>query len=183
MLKYKQNRKLIDCICDNCGNTFQKPLSEYNRNLTLKRHNFCSRSCVGKSNISKLPKYDKEKSYDISKHAGERADKYSPFRGYIKKAKQRFKECTITLEDLKNQWELQKGICPYSGVQLKLITHTIKSDRQINSASLDRIDSSKGYTKDNIQFVSIPLNYMKNNLTHEETIEICKQIAKYFNSL
>lgn len=46
MLKYKRNRKLIQLTCDNCGKLYDKPITEYNRNIRLKRHNFCSRSCA-----------------------------------------------------------------------------------------------------------------------------------------
>ena len=38
--------------------------------------------------------------------------------------------------------------------------------------SVDRINSSKGYVKDNIQFISIAMNHLKNNMTHEQMIEI-----------
>ena len=48
MLKYKQNRKLITVKCDCCGKEFEKPLSEYNRNVKLGRANYCSRACSGK---------------------------------------------------------------------------------------------------------------------------------------
>ena len=47
-LKYKQNRKLITIKCDCCGKEFEKPLSEYNRNIKLGRANYCSRACSGK---------------------------------------------------------------------------------------------------------------------------------------
>ena len=45
MLKYKQNRKLIQCSCDYWHKLYDKPRSEYNRNIRLNKHNFCSRSC------------------------------------------------------------------------------------------------------------------------------------------
>ena len=48
MLKYKQNRKLITIKCDCCGKEFEKPVSEYNRNIKLGRANYCSRTCSGK---------------------------------------------------------------------------------------------------------------------------------------
>lgn len=50
MLKYKQNRKLIQIVCDNCGQLYDKPITEYNRNIRLKRHNYCCRSCAMKGN-------------------------------------------------------------------------------------------------------------------------------------
>jgi len=49
------------------------------------------------------------------------------------------------------------------------------------TASLDRIDSNIGYIKGNIQWVSQCINYMKNTMTHEETIKICKLITDFWN--
>lgn len=46
------------------------------------------------------------------------------------------------------------------------------------TASLDRIDSSKEYSNDNVQWVHKDINLMKQNLKQEYFIEICKQIAK-----
>ena len=37
-----------------------------------------------------------------------------------------------------------------------------------NSFSFDRIDSSKGYTLDNLEVISVKANRAKNNLTEEE---------------
>ena len=44
--------------------------------------------------------------------------------------------------------------------------------------SPDRIDSSKGYTKDNLQFVCNRVNAMKNNMNTEELIYFCKKIME-----
>jgi len=76
-------------------------------------------------------------------------------------------------------WNNQKGICPYSGVNLVLPSYSNKNN-QIYVASLDRIDSSKKYSKGNIQFVSASLNYMKGQMTHDETIVLCKIIALFW---
>ena len=43
--------------------------------------------------------------------------------------------------------------------------------------SLDRIDSSKGYTKDNIQVISNRANVLKNNATAEELFAVARFIA------
>lgn len=48
----------------------------------------------------------------------------------------------------------------------------------IYRASLDRIDSSKGYTKDNVQLVAFIVNYMKNALSESEFLTICNGIVK-----
>ena len=49
-------------------------------------------------------------------------------------------------------------------------------------ASLDRIDSSKPYEKNNVVFVSAPINYMKNIMTEEETVAYCKKIALFWGN-
>ena len=72
-------------------------------------------------------------------------------------------------------WNKQQGICIYSKVQLQKCSNINFNDR-VYSMSLDRIDSSKGYVKDNIQFISIAMNYLKNSMTHQEMLEIIELI-------
>ena len=180
MQKYKLKRKLIEIPCDNCGQLFLKPISEYNRNTKLGRRNFCSRYCVGKASNVHLLRY--KGTYDISQHCRNRLDIYSPFKYYLKEVRGRFKDYDITLEDLYNQWHSQDGKCPYSGINLVLSTNTKIIRDPIISASLDRIDSSKGYLKGNIQFVSRSLNFMKGQLSHNDTLRLCKIIADFHKS-
>lgn len=46
------------------------------------------------------------------------------------------------------------------------------------AASLDRIDSSRGYTKDNIQVISYKANKMKNNATMGELVAFAKGVLE-----
>lgn len=177
MKKYKQKRKLVGVKCDGCNVMFNKPESEYKRNLKLNRRNFCTRSCVGKHNNSQLDPYKGNLSNLISNN---RDDEYTPYKYYMKLVRQRYKEYNITLVDLHNQWELQKGICPYSGIKLILSTHSKIEKNPIYSASVDRIDSSKGYTKDNIQFTSRAINHMKGQMSHEDTLLLCNLISQKY---
>jgi len=48
-----------------------------------------------------------------------------------------------------------------------------------STASLDRIDSSKGYVRGNIQWVHIAINFMKHSLPEEEFIRWCCLVAQY----
>jgi hypothetical protein len=45
-----------------------------------------------------------------------------------------------------------------------------------HTASLDRIDSSKGYFKGNVQWIHKDLNVMKMDLTEEKFIDYCKLV-------
>lgn len=158
----------MEAECDYCKEIFSKPLTEFNRNKEKGRRNYCSRSCVGKDNISNIPKETK-----VWDHlSGRKHDKYSNLRVFMRSSKSRMnKEVNITLDDLLNQWELQKGICVYSNIQL-IKPKAKGSNDPIITASLDRIDSSKGYIKGNIQFVSMAMNFMKGKMSHEQTLEL-----------
>jgi len=83
---------------------------------------------------------------------------------------------TITVQDLRNQWEKQRGICPYTGWRVNLRTRVGKTSPC--QASLDRIDSSRGYLPDNIQFVALMANYAKNFFDDEHLIYFCKSVAQ-----
>lgn len=56
--------------------------------------------------------------------------------------------------------------CPLLGITLFVAAG--RKSVKFNSASLDRIDSSKGYTKDNVWIISFKANTMKSNSTLEE---------------
>lgn len=47
-----------------------------------------------------------------------------------------------------------------------------------NTWSLDRIDSSKDYTNENIQIVASSVNIAKHELSQEDFIEMCKDVVK-----
>jgi hypothetical protein len=64
------------------------------------------------------------------------------------------------------------------GIKLTLNSYgKIKKD-PITSASLDRIDSSKGYIKGNIQWVSRAVNYMKNDMSENDLLRIFDLIVE-----
>lgn len=173
-------RKQIEVICNGCNLVFLKTLSEIKRSTNNKH--YCSLSCCAKYNNN--GKYLKpENRYDISKHSKNQLDKYTKFRWYLKHTKQRVnKEFNLTLKDLEYVWEKQQGICPYTNIKLKLKTHSDKAlntfDNPFEFASLDRIDSSKGYTSDNIEFISVGVNYLKSNFTKEQTISFINIIKE-----
>lgn len=162
-------------VCKNCGKEFEKPLTEIRRNEKLNRPNFCSRTCVGKNNSNNFG--DRRSNYNISQHSNNRMDGYSKFKYHYRTIKNRYKEINVTIDDLKNQWDKQNGICEFTGVQLILSTYTKIEKNPINAASLDRIDSSRGYLKDNIRWVSRSINWMKNDMSDEMTWELCKLIG------
>lgn len=69
-------------------------------------------------------------------------------------------------------------ICP---ILKTLIICGDKSDYN-NSPSVDRIDNTKGYTKDNIQIISTRANRIKNSATISELLLFAEWINKRFNN-
>ena len=80
--------------------------------------------------------------------------------------------------DINYIWDLflkQNRKCALSGEDI----YFPKMWAEKGTASLDRIDSSKGYIKGNVQWVHKYVNLMKNRLTQEYFLELCNKITKY----
>ena len=81
---------------------------------------------------------------------------------------------TITIKEAWDLFLLQNRECALSGLKLTFPRTSNGSD---GTASLDRIDSSKGYVSGNVQWVHKQINIMKNVLTQDRFIELCCAIA------
>jgi len=80
----------------------------------------------------------------------------------------------ITPDDIWNQFIKQNKKCALTGWDLDC-----NFDLKLNNISVDRIDSSKHYTPDNIQIIHKKLNQCKMDLTMEQLYLFCK--SAYFN--
>lgn len=69
-------------------------------------------------------------------------------------------------------------LCPVLGIPLNM--NSGKSGAFINSPSLDRKDSTKGYTKDNIQVISQLANAMKHKATKEQLLSFADWIYRTY---
>lgn len=79
-------------------------------------------------------------------------------------AKAKNLEFDITPEDI-----IVPDVCPVLGIPIQVLSE----DREA-SASIDRIDSTKGYVKGNVVVISAKANRLKNNATVEELEAILK---------
>ncbi len=104
---------------------------------------------------------------------------------------------SVTIEECWELFLLQEGKCALSGLALTLLAHRQPKPKQPDSdaggldgggrkkrgksmqtASLDRIDSTKGYTPDNVQWVHKTINRMKMDMTDSQFIEFCVAVAR-----
>lgn len=84
-------------------------------------------------------------------------------------------ELNITKEYVWNLFLEQEKKCALSGIELKFPD---KWKDKSYTASLDRIDSSKGYIEKNVQWVHKDINLMKNKFNNEYFIKMCKLITQ-----
>jgi hypothetical protein len=90
-------------------------------------------------------------------------------------------EFSITIEDTWHQFQKQNGLCALSNLPIVLDRNNTKIGRLKMTASLDRIDSSKGYILGNIQWVHKHINLMKNNFDQDYFIQMCKLVTNNQN--
>lgn len=90
-------------------------------------------------------------------------------------AKKRDLNITVSIQDIWKQFLEQKKKCALTGLDL---TFNKRANDTTGNASLDRIDSSKGYVKGNIQWIDKRVNQMKNNFSLQEFLFLCKLITQ-----
>jgi hypothetical protein len=78
----------------------------------------------------------------------------------------------ITYPDFVRQFVLQEKRCYYLDGVL-----TFDKDKKPSTLSVDRIDSSLGYTKKNVVFSSLFFNYAKNQWSMKDITSYCKDLA------
>lgn len=85
----------------------------------------------------------------------------------------------INKEFLKNLYAKQNGLCVLSGIPLEFKQGNNNFRMNPYRLSVDRIDSSKGYIKNNIQLICAIINQMKTDMSQIEFIQICEKIYKH----
>ena len=88
-------------------------------------------------------------------------------------------ELSVTKEDVWNLFLKQNRKCALSGVDLVFAQNKKDQVKGATTASIDRINSQKGYIEGNIQWTHKWINVMKSNFTQDEFICICQKIANH----
>jgi hypothetical protein len=88
----------------------------------------------------------------------------------------------VDLDYLYDIYVDQNGKCALTGDELEFSrggTYWLGKWCNPNSCTIDRIDSTKGYVKGNIQLVIWKANCIKQHMGNDEFIELCKDVARY----
>lgn len=161
-------RRIAERICINCNSPYTpaSTAQKYCKN--------CVTECRKKSAIER-----KRRNYNLRPdyyRAKERERSYNRRSTDIKKVllqsiKERCAEknleFNITAKDI-----VVPEICPVLKTEFKVRTPA--------AISVDRIDSSKGYIKGNIQVISRKANTMKNNATKEELLKFADWVYNFY---
>jgi len=149
--------------CSKCGKEFSRNPSR------IKYKNYCCVECYRQDLL----------------------DEYSPFKRHMTKIRHRHKmekhdhwiDMNVDLKYLKELWDKQKGLCIYTKIPLKLVPNANpkKSIKDLDCATVDRIDSNRGYVRGNIQFCCQFANLGRGNATDERTKEIIRKIWENYN--
>ena len=121
------------------------------------------------------PYYEKAKSYQTEQEQ----HFHSLYSRTKSRAKRKSWEFDLTLEWLKEKYN--KRICEATGIPFSLekIENPNDSEALIKrpfAPSIDRIDSTKGYTQSNCQLVTWQYNQMKYLWSHKELIKFCRAV-------
>lgn len=156
------------CLCD-CGNYTIIEGAKF-RAGKIKSCG-CNLTAYNKSQIAR----DRSSNGNFKGYRGISGKYFSSLKAA---AKTRDYEFSISIEDIWNIFEAQKGKCALSNLSIHFEPKSL--NRSISTASVDRIDSCKGYTKENIQIVHKDINKMKNSYPQDYFIYVCKKIAENF---
>lgn len=96
-------------------------------------------------------------------------------------AAKRRKEWSVNPQYLYELYEQQNRLCAISGLHIEFSDKGVGTvgASNVSTASLDRIDSSKGYVVGNVQWVHKDVNRIKMDLQEEDFFRIVKHIYEY----
>jgi len=145
--------------------------TSYKSYWTAKKRNGMCKSCrTATANKSSKRNTKRENN---SQWKGYNEIPYNWFSKYfIRKNRKKQHYGDVTIEQMYNLWINQNKKCALSGVSIGFYDDGVN-----HTCSIDRIDSSKEYTIDNVQLVHKDVNLMKNKFDNQYFIDMCKKIA------
>ena len=96
-----------------------------------------------------------------------------------KRAKVKGFDIAVSIEYIAGLFEKQNGQCALSGVLLEFGFKRFGVSRKETTASLDRIDSTKGYTKGNVRWVHKDVNMARRCLSDKEFVTLCENVSTW----
>jgi|WetSurMetagenome_2_1015567.scaffolds.fasta_scaffold627423_1 hypothetical protein len=156
-------------LCKNCNTTKVLEIDFYKSKITKTGYMYTCKRCI---DIKKTI-YDKN-NRPINNNKLSTWRKRNPEKALLKgsraSAKRRGLDYNLDLEDI-----VIPEFCPVLGIKLVINDNRPKD----NSATIDRIDNSKGYIKGNVQVISWRANRGKSDLDATEHLKIAEYIKSH----
>lgn len=157
IVEYKGNKKWL-CRCD-CGTESLREIT----NIAHGQSNQCTK-CQWKSIT--IDNYNDPLPEAI-------------WNKMLLQARRREIEFSVTREEGLKLFQDQKGKCALTGLDLLIAKNPRDYRNNLQTASLDRINSNIPYSSGNLQWIHKKINLMKNVLSQEEFINFCTLVANY----
>lgn len=97
---------------------------------------------------------------------------------FKRNAKKRGIPFDLSIEEGWNLFEEQEEKCAFTGIEIAFWVGSGRTRRR-STASLDRIDSTKGYTIHNVHWVHKRINQIKMDMPLDEFISWCRKVTEY----
>jgi hypothetical protein len=152
--------------CWDCGETKNRRLFPYRKQYKDNKEKRCKK-CVYQNGVKRRKGCTLSQYIHKLVKSSETRSIYNIKRGRV--------GCVINItdQDVIDCLERQKYKCNYTGKQL------VHNGNMYDNMSIDRIDSSKGYTKDNIQMITFWANRAKTDLEETRFLDFVKHIVEY----
>lgn len=153
--------------CNCCK--IEKPFEEFSKlHCTKDGYAYVCLTC-GRAK-TKLYRNKNREKYNTNQQAVRRTEKgfiSQLLHGAKTRAKQKGFEYSLTGDFIQELLTRIDYVCQVTGQKMTLEAKTRKQ-KNLHKVSLDRVDSLKGYTEDNVQLICWAVNLMKNSMDKEE---------------
>jgi len=160
-----RKKRFVSYECESCNQLFSRVAMSRKAEITRKNVcNFCAKRKIVENNGGH------SLNYTGTMHFSGRT-----IGAWKSSAKRRNYKWEISNKGLEQLYDGQRGFCALSGIKMG------GNPKSIYRPSIDRKNSKKGYIAGNVQFVCSIINVMKNKLSDDKFIELCKTIADHNN--
>ena len=170
--KNKKGKFGLAALCKSCN---KKRIKKWYDSTSKEHHVEVSQKWI-KKKLEKDPDYRRNKENEGYKSIIKR------LKHCLKSAKSRAKErdldFDLTIEYLLELNKKQNSCCQLTNISFDLNPPKYKSGHNPLSPSIDRIDSTKGYTKDNTRLICTAMNIALNQFGDEFFFEMIKNYLK-----
>ena len=163
--------------CDHCG--LVKPITEMVKKRKRSKIQGVRPMCLDCDRIKCNLNYSLKRDHVLLLDRKRRENPVSRAKRLFNGIRGRAKEFGMEF-NLTSDWIEKKcvdGVCEVTGIEFVFSLDGVR--RNLFAPSVDRVDSRKGYTKDNCKLVLLGYNLAKSDSTHEDVVRIARGLVDH----